>query len=144
MVVRLLSVQIPQFWEVIKYALQQVERFGVDETEERYNKILAALLNDKSQCLMMYEEGAVKAVMITEIVEDLVTSKRVLNIRCLYAFKAVGNETWEDNFKLLTDLATGSGCYKITFETNNARVESLGKMVGFTRKSINMEYEVKV
>ena len=143
MVIRLLSLQIPQFWDIIKYALQQVERFGEGEEDERYNRILAALLNDKSQCFIMYsEDEKVKAVMVTEILEDLITSKRTLNLRCLYAFDVVATSEWTSNFGFLIDVAKAERCYKITYETNNPRVQSLGEGVGFNRKSINMEYKI--
>lgn len=143
MTTRLLSTQIPQFWEYIKYALSQVERFGSDdESLGAYNRVFASLLNDKSQCFLMQNDKGLKALMITEIMEDLITSKRTLNIRCLYAFTPVTNEEWRSDIGVLLDVAKVAKCSKIIFQTSNARIEGIAKMVGFTQRSINMEMEV--
>lgn len=144
MVIRLLSIQIPQYWEHIKYALSQVERFGSDEIALwTYNRVLASLLNDKSQCFIM-TDGAniIKALAITEISEDLITGVRVLYIRCLYAFNPVPTEGWLKDFKVIRAMADEAKCSKITFQTSNSRIESIGKLLGFVQKSINMELEV--
>jgi len=143
MTVRLLCTQIPQFWEYIKYALSQVERFGSDEESlGAYNRIFASLLNDKSQCLIMHDENGIKALMITEILEDIITAKRTLNIRCLYAFTPISDSKWRDDFHILKELAIGNKCSRIIFQTSNARIEGIAQMVGFTKQSINMSMEV--
>ena len=144
MTVRLLATQISTYWELIKYALNQVERFGSeDESLGAYNRVFAALLNDKSQCFVMWDENKeIKALAITEILEDYITTKRTLNVRCLYAFKNTSNVEWEIGFNLIRDLAKLSKCSKISFQTSNARIESLGRALGFNKKSINMEMEV--
>lgn len=144
MTIRLLSTQIPKFWEAIKYALSQVERFGSDdESLGAYNRVFASLLNDKSQCFIMNaEDSSLKALMITEIGEDLITAKRILNIRCLYAFLPASNEEWARDFAVVEKIAKDFRCSKITFQTSNKRIENIGKLLGFVQKSINMELEV--
>lgn len=144
MTVRLLCTQIPQYWEYIKYALAQVERFGSDdESLGAYNRVFASLLNDKSQCFIMNgEDGSLKALMITEIVEDIITSKRILSIRCLYAFLPITNEEWVRDFVILKKMAEDFKCFKIIFQTSNKRVEGIGKLLGFNQRSVNMELEV--
>lgn len=144
MTVRLLSTQIPEFWEAIKYALAQVERFGSDEESlGAYNRVFASLLNDKSQCFIMYaEDKSLKALMITEIREDLITSVRTLYLRCLYAFLPASNEEWVRDFSVVDTLAKECKCSRISFQTSNKRIENIGKLLGFTQKSVNMELEV--
>ena len=143
MTVRLLCTQIPQFWEYIKYALSQVERFGSDEESlGAYNRIFASLLNDKSQCLIMHDDSGMQALMITEIFEDLITAKRTLNIRCLYAFNLISDDKWKTDFHVVKEVAIGNKCSKIVFQTSNARIERIANMIGFTKDSINMSMEV--
>lgn len=144
MTVRLLSTQIPQYWEYIKYALAQVERFGSDdESLGAYNRVFASLLNDKSQCFIMSaEDSSLKALMITEIMDDIITAKRILNIRCLYAFHPISNDDWVRDFVILKKIAEDFKCFKIIFQTSNKRIESIGKLLGFNQRSINMELEV--
>lgn len=144
MTVRLLSIQIAQFWELIKYALAQVEKFGSDdEALGVYNRVFASLLNDKSQCFIVYSpDQEVKAVCITEIFEDLITAKRSLNVRCLYAFKVTSDAEWQDGFELIRQLAKDSKCSKIIFQTSNARIKHIGQVIGFKEVSTNMSLEV--
>lgn len=144
MTVRLLCTQIPQYWEYIKYALAQVERFGSDEESLGvYNRIFASMLNDKSQCFITYDSNQeLKALCITEIFEDLITSNRNLNIRCLYAFKVTSNKEWREGFDIIKQMAVDSKCNKITFQTSNHRIKSIGNFVGFKEVSTNMIMEV--
>lgn len=144
MTVRLLSIQISKFWELIKYALSQVERFGSDdEALGVYNRVFASLLNDKSQCFILYNsDQEVRAVCITEIFEDFITTKRSLNVRCLYAFKVTSDAEWQEGFKLIRQLAKDSKCSKITFQTSNARIKHIGQVIGFKEISTNMLLEV--
>lgn len=145
MTVRLLSTQIPQYWEYIKYALAQVERFGSDdESLGAYNRVFAALLNDKSQCFVMSDEdGTPKALLISEIYEDQIRDIRSMHIRCLYAFKVVTDlDEWGNSFAVVRKIAEGLGCKRVTFQTRNARIVQIGKSVGFNEKSTNLELEI--
>lgn len=144
MTVRLLSIQISKYWELIKYALNQVERFGSDEESlGAYNRIFAALLNDKAQCFIMWDNNKeVKSLAVTEILEDFITTRRILNIRCLYAFKNTSNDDWREGFNVIKELASNSNCKKIVFQTSNTRVEGIGKFLGFSKRSVNLEMEI--
>jgi hypothetical protein len=142
-VIRLLSVQIVKFWSVIKYALQQVERIGVEDSLNLFNRLFASLLADKSQCFVMKGDGGeVKAIMITEISEDLFTRVRLLRIRCLYAFSVVSTDEWDKGFEVVKSMARNEKCQSIVFETANPRIESLGTRIGAVKKSTNMELVV--
>jgi len=143
MTIRLLCTQIPKFWDLIKYAMQQVERIGVDN-DERFNELLAQLLSDKAQCFVKYLGEEVAAVMITEVHEEKISLKRTLFIRLLFAFKLMGNSMdWQSDFSLLKDLAKKEKCSEIAFESNNSRVVDIGKSVGFTQAHIRMKLLVE-
>jgi len=132
MVIRLASVQIGKFWDLIKYSLQQTERVGSDNNLQQFNEVFAALLSDRAQCFIKYNEGLdVLGIMVTEILEGKYSGEKMLKIRSLYAFKAFPPGEWDDDFKLIRELAQKEKCTKIIFETSNARVMQLGKQVGF-------------
>ena len=57
MTLRLLSVQVVKFWDLIKYALWQVEKIGSDEELEVYNRLFAALLSDRAQCFIVFDDS---------------------------------------------------------------------------------------
>ena len=49
MTLKLLSTNVVKFWDLIKYALNQVERIGATESLEDYNRLFDQLLSDKAQ-----------------------------------------------------------------------------------------------
>ena len=143
MTLRLLSVQIVKFWDIIKYAIAQVEKIGDEVALEVYNKLFSALLADKCQCFIVFNsDETVKAVCITEIREDNFTLNRSLHIRCLYSFRPATNEEWAEEFNNIRSLAKSENCNLITFETSNPRIKSMAKDVGAIEVSTNLKVEV--
>lgn len=144
MTLRILSVQIVKFWDLIKYAIGQVEKVGVDEELEVYNRLFAALLSDKAQCFIAYDDDidSVRAVCITEIRYDELRAIKSLHIRCLYSFKASSNDTWVKEFEYMRELAKNEGCSKITFETSNPKIKSIARDIGAIEVSTNLKVEV--
>lgn len=143
MVIRLLSVQVPKFWEIIKYAIAQVEKIGDDESLGIYNRLFAALLADKAQCFIAYNsDESVKAVCITEYRVDLFTNIKTLHIRCLYAFSPASNEEWHSKFEHITKLAKDGNCQSITFDTSNPRIRAIVKDLGAVEVSTRLKIGV--
>lgn len=143
MTLRLLSVQIAKFWDLIKYAIGQVEKIGSDEELEVYNRLFASIISDKAQCFIVYDEDeSVRAVCITELRYDELKATKSLHIRCLYAFKAASNEVWAKEFESIKEMAKKEGCSKITFETSNPRIKSIAKEIGAVEVSTNLKIEV--
>jgi len=141
-VIKLVSIQVPLFWEVIKFALGSVEKIGVDDSETLYNEVLASLLNDRSQCFVKYGEGEkIIGILISEIHENFVTKKRALRIRCLYSFTS--GITFEEDFILVRRFAKTQKCEEVFFETANRKLVVVTKGMGFTEKhttlSMNLE-----
>ena len=143
MTIKLVSTQITDFWELIKYALNQVERIGDVEADGVYNRLLAMLLSDRGQCFVLYSpDKAVKAICITSILQDEIRGTKTLHIRCLYAFKSAHNDEWAKEFNTLIDFARAEGCNKITFETANQKIKAIVKAIGAVEVSTNMLVEV--
>jgi len=138
MIVRLISLQIGQFWDVIKYSLQQVERIGIDDSEIRFNELLAALLSDKAQCFLKYKDDRISMIMITEIFEERNLNLRSLKIRSLYSFALTNNDEWEEDFKIIRDFALGEKCTQILLDTGSGRVEEIVRGVGFKKLHTTM------
>ena len=143
MTLKLLSTNVVKFWDLIKYALNQVERIGDTESLGVYNRLFAQLLSDKAQCFISYaESGEVQALCITELRFDEVMARKSLHLRCLYAFKSASNEEWAEKFQLIKEFAKAEKCDLISFETSNPRIRSISKEIGAVEKSVNMVLEV--
>ena len=142
MILRLLSVQIVKFWDIIKYAIGQVEKIGSDEEINVYNRLFAALLSDKAQCFIAFDDDGVRAVCITEIKYDELIAIKSIHLRCLYAFKSAHNDVWIKDFNFIKNLAQQEKCSKITFETSNPRIKSIARDIGAIEVSTNLMVEV--
>ncbi len=143
MVIRLNALQIAQFWDVIKYALQQVERIGTVGSPEKLNLTFAALMADRAQCFIKYSEDMmIQGVMITETIENRYTKKRVMNVMCLYAYKFVDLKSWENTFDMLKKVALKEGCESITFQSNHPRILEMGNEIGFKKIHSTMEFQL--
>lgn len=143
MVIRLNALQIPKFWNHIKYSLQQTDRIGSDIAESRFNEVFASLLCDKSQCLISHYENKISAIMITEIIENRITKDKVFNLRSLYVFNAFSVDKWQEHFDILKELAISSKCSKITFDSLNNKIIGIAKSVGFIKRYSNMCYSLE-
>jgi len=139
-----LNIQIPQYWDVIKFALNKVDLVDGANCGGRYVEVFASLLNDKCQCFLRVEEDSsdIKALMITEVSENPYNGQRSLKIICLYAFKNNSNEEWENEFKFILDFARHNSCRDIIYNSGNPRVLALGKKVGFLEKFRTMRYNI--
>jgi len=142
MIIRLLATQISRHWDVIKYALQQVERLGVDDSARRFNHVFASLLSDKSQCFLKHIDNEIQAVMITEIIENSIDKKRTNKVRLLYAFKPFTMDEWDELLKVLRKLAISEKCSTIMFETKHPKILTMAENRGFTNAFTTMVYAI--
>jgi len=145
MIVKVISFQIPKVWESVKYALDKVEGLDSNITPDRYNYILAALLNDTCQCFIRVddEKEKIKALMLTEIYENAITKFKGLKVVCLYAFEVNSTDEWESDFKFLVDFAASANCKEIFFESRNSRVMDIARRVGFVEKSKVLSFSIR-
>lgn len=142
MIIRVLSLQVPRFWELIKYTLQKTERIGVDESQKKFNTVFAALLSDKAQCFIKHEDGQVKAVMITELIENRIEGIKTLNIRSLYAFSPFELMEWREYFPLIQKLANTFECKHISFNSRHHKLITVAKDLGFKNSYTHMVYSI--
>lgn len=142
MVLKVLSTNIIKFWDLIKFAVNQVEKIGTNN-DVVYNKLLASLLSDKAQCIVVFDNvGEVKSLCIVEIRHCELSATQELYIRCLYAFKVASTDEWVRYFNYIVELARVEKCNKITFSTSNPRIKSIANKLGAIEVSVNMEVEV--
>lgn len=140
MVVKVLDVQIPVFWETIKFCIVQANEIDEAARQSYFNNLLQALLSNKSQCFIRLDEKRIlMGLMITSLEMNKITLEKSLHIETLYSFQSVSNETWADEYKILGDFAKKTECRTITFDTRNEKVMELGKLVGFVEKQRSFE-----
>ncbi len=140
MLTRLLPDQISQFWDVIKYAIEQSLPPIAGEGPDKMNKILTSLLSGRSDCWASYtvngDQRRFEGIVITKITHDDVSDTKNLLIYCLYGYEMVDKSSWTSGFKSLVKYASSQGCHRIIGYTDvpfiTKTVEKLGGETRYT------------
>lgn len=140
--IKLTPMQIPKFWDIIKFATTKVD--GVLETDRPLylNKLLNALLNDKAQCFVRLDDNRkLMAIAVTRISFDEITGEKALFVNCLYSFESVNGNQWSTDIGLILQFAKNIGCKRLITYSNNHRVFDIVSMIGFKERfrCFNME-----
>lgn len=143
MIIKILSAQVPVFWETIKFCETQSGEVNPDIRQLYFNNLLHSLLSDKSQCFVrLNEKRILMALMITKIEKNKLTLNNNLHIQSLYSFKSVPDSDWKIEFEFIKQFAEKTECKSITFDTRIEKVMQIGQLVGF--KEIHRSFELNL
>lgn len=132
MVVKLLSTQIPIFWESIKFCVTNADEVKAKDLQYYLNTLLHLLLSDKSQCFVRLDNDRnLLGIMITKVEVNKITGNQQLRIQCLYSFSNVKDVEWKNDYNIISQFAKNTKCKSVVFNTHDKRVMRLGKLVGF-------------
>lgn len=143
MTIKLLSLQIPTFWQSIKYAAIKADGVKRDSIQKYLNELLLDLLNDTAQCFVrLDDEKQLQAIMITRLKDDKLYEKRYLLIQCMFSFIKVSDDIWTDDMMFLNQFAQKEQCSQIIFETTNKQIIDLAEKYNFKYSFTTMSYNV--
>lgn len=143
MVIRLLPVQIPGYWEIIKYIATKADEIDEKDLSPYLNELLNALLNEKAQCWVSIDADRIlERIAITRIALDKITQQRYCLIQCLYSFIMINEDELKDSFDMLKRYAENEKCSYVSFETRNAKVAGFGAILGFKERFTNYRMEI--
>jgi len=143
MIVKILNRQIPQIWELIKFACVQADEVDKKEMPQYFNELLHALLNDKAQCFIRLDDDrTLLAVLITRIMIDRVTGEKYLFLQCLYSFKVIQDEVLRQARDLFVDFAKAEQCSYISFNSRHKRIWEIAEIMGFKEKHRRFDFEI--
>ena len=144
MLIKLISTQVVDFWEVIKFAVTRVDEVDSKDLQLYLNELLHALLSDKAQCFVrLSKDRIIIALCITRIRADKITGKKYLFIQNVYSFKATIDETWTQDADFLKEFAKKEKCSYLSFYSRNKRIWELGEMVGFKERYRVFNFRLK-
>lgn len=143
MIVRILPVQIPVFWESIKFCTTQADEIDQKYQQEYLNALLHTLLSDKSQCFVRMDDSRIlKALTITKMEIDKFLGGKSLTIQILYSLERVSDELWMEDYDFIRNFAESQQCNSITFDTRHEQVMKLGKLLGFYEYQRSFRYDI--
>jgi hypothetical protein len=146
MLIRLLPNQVANFWDIIKYAIEESLPPIAGSSKGRMNNILSSLLAEKIQCWAAYKrkKDSVKleAIVLTKVQVDDITQTKHLLIYCLYSYSGIHRRALDDGFEALTKYAKSIDCQSITAYTSNEALVAICRTVGaeinyFIRLDVN-------
>jgi len=135
MVIRIPSIQIPEYWEIIKFCATEVDELYKDHRQRFLADLLLALLGDKAQCWMRSSDDRhITSIMLTKINFNKITKENYLQMTCAYSFRPVDDETWKEDCELIKQFANKVQSSYIYFYSSNKRVWGLAKLLGCEEK----------
>lgn len=134
MVVKLLPEQISEYWEVVKYAIENSLPPIANEASDKMNRILESLINDSMQCWVMYKEEnevrRLQVVCITSLLQDFCSGTNNLLIYSLFGFSEVTEDEWKDGFEILSIWGRSFRCSRIIAYTDVDRIKEIVSKLG--------------
>lgn len=134
MLTLLMPEQVSNLWNIIKYAIEESLPPVVDESSDKMNNILTALLCGKAQCWASYvraEEGnKFEGLVITEITYDNISDTKNLLIYCMYGYERSSKATWTKGLKSLVKFAVSRRCTSIVGYTEVSSIINLVDRLG--------------
>ena len=127
---RALATQIPLFWEVIKFAENEVN--GTDE--KTFNNLLYKLLNSKTQCFVrLNEDRQLMCLFLTEIYTNPDTQEKGIALNLVYGFRAMSREQWNENGNYIVKFGKANACTKFygMVIAGNKMMMRIAKTYGF-------------
>jgi hypothetical protein len=118
-------------WEAIKFAATQADEVKPENKARYLNELLHALLNDKAQCFIRYQDTEMKAIILTQIILNDITQEKELLLKSYYSFKISNKTEWLENMEFARKFAIKMECKKITFKSHNDKIVEYAGMCGF-------------
>jgi len=142
-VYKILPVQIPQFWDAIKFACAQADEVKKEDAANYYNELLQLLLSDKAQCFVALDEkNILHSIGVTRILVDKVQDRKELCIQCLYSMSMISDEDLQRYFNFVIQFAKTAECKVITYNSKNPRIWQIATTIGCTERYRSFSYNL--
>jgi len=144
MTIKLLSTQIPTYWELIKYAASRAVELDERDLQSALVWLLHELLADKAQCwVRIDDERNIIAVVVTRLEIDKRVNRKALCIYVTFSYRHMPFEQWAQDFELLKEFAREEKCDTITLATKNPQLMEVDKALGFKEAYHHFTYDLK-
>jgi len=132
MFIRLLSRDIPRYWDLIKQAVKQVDEVEASKFPAYTRELLIALMSDKAQAwIRVNEQREIVLICITRIMYNNQTDEKYLYIQAVYSWKREPEEVWQRDMDVVKDFAAKEKCDYIGCMSRNPRIWDIVKRLGF-------------
>ena len=147
MLTKLLPDQIANFWDIIKYRIEQSLPPTVGEHPDKMNRILSSCLSGKIQCWASYirseDKTKFEGIVLTQVLYDDAWYTKNLLIYCLYGYEEIDKQSWFNGLKSIAKYAKKQGCNQVIAFTDVPymieKTKELGGEAKYTLCSFDVE-----
>ena len=122
--------QIGRYWKDIKDTLSYNLIPTAELTEEGMTNILNNLMLGGMQAWVAIEGESIKALVVTQVVNEIGTGTNNLLIYSLYGYSFIDPKTWQEGIETLRAFARGKDCVNIIGYTKVGRIVDIVKQLG--------------
>lgn len=130
MLTKLTYEQVSQFWDIIKYAVENSLPPIVGEHPDKMSRILSAALCGRLEVWALHKDRRFEGIMVTKFIYDDASDTKNLLIYCVYGYRPVTGREWLEAAKVLFKYAKSKGCIQVIGYTNVQHIIKLAKTVG--------------
>ena len=132
MFIRLLSRDIPRYWELIKQAMKQVDEVDAKQFPAYARELLVALMSDRAQAWLRVDENRqITLVCLTRILHNTQFDEKYLYVQAVYSWKREPDSIWQRDLDILKDFARREGCAYAGHVSRNPRIWEVVQNIGF-------------
>ena len=138
MILKIPALQIPQYWELIKFAGVKAE--GIKDKNIRTYAIdlLFNLLDGTDQVILSFnEDKSLNRVLIYSFYLDPILDEKVMFFKALYSFNHASDDNWQEESLLIYAFAKKEECKVIKMQLRNANLIKIVKDIGGIEDSVN-------
>jgi len=130
MLIQIQAVQVPKFWEVIKFAAVKSDGIEDDVMQTYCLTLLQDLLSGKKVCFVGQKEEKISFVVIIEIKFDNLRGYNYLHFLNIYSFFPQDDKIWKEGFTDLYKIALATKSKMIVGESGNDKIDYLAHLIG--------------
>lgn len=127
--------QISQFWDIIKFAIEESLPPLVYDSPDKMDRILAAALSDRIQVWASYVKQKdrptkFEGIVLTQVLYDDPSNTHNLLIYCLYGYNEVDKLSWLIGLGVIAKYALSIGCSQIVGYTKVPYLINIANQLG--------------
>lgn len=131
---RLTPEQVAKLWNIIKFAVENSLPPTAYDHPDRMNRILSSALSGKIEVWAAYdkseEENKFYGIVLTQIINEIVSDTKSLLIYCLYGYNAVDKDMWLEGLKTTVKYAKSRQCKQIVAYSKLDHIISIASSIG--------------
>lgn len=143
--IRLTTDQISNFWDIIKYSVEESLPSVAKLEAGTMGEILDDLLSGTADCWVSYQRGnnnKIDGVVVTKVVIDDISRTRNLLIYSVFAYTQSVKESWLEGLVVLGKWAKSKKCYQVLGFTTEPKVVQIVNKLGGDSSTTLVKFNV--